>query len=232
VLLVLAAVAVVTLLLTAFGTSRKPAPTARQTPLTDRLLPAGPPRPQVVAVAGPLRIDLPVAQTHVTGIGYHGAGETAIPLAPVGRQANEGVLGRWARRLFGGGSGGVRYYQLSGGDGPSTGMLDVGAAAGTDVYSPVDGTVIAITPTVLDGRRYGAAIDIQPTGAPSLVVEVDHLRPDPSLTVGSALVATTSKLGTVVDFSTVEQQALARYTHDAGNHVSVTVSRAAATAIP
>ena len=39
-------------------------------------------------------------------------------------------------------------------------------------------------------------------------------------------------IATVVDFSTVEQQALARYTHDAGNHVSVTVSRAAATAIP
>ena len=37
-----------------------------------------------------------------------------------------------------------------------------------------------------------------------------------------------TKVGTVVDLSSVEHQALARYTNDAGNHVSVEVRPSAA----
>jgi hypothetical protein len=36
----------------------------------------------------------------------------------------------------------------------------------------------------------------------------------------------------VIDFSKVEQQALARYTQDAGNHVAIEVHPAATLAIP
>ncbi len=78
----------------------------------------------------------------VTAIGYHGAGDDALALDPVGRQANEGIAARLFHRIFGGGGGGVAYYQLGGGQGASTGALDVGAAPGTDVYAPVDGTVV------------------------------------------------------------------------------------------
>jgi hypothetical protein len=45
--------------------------------------------------------------------------------------------------------------------------------------------------------------------------------------VGSAVTAGTSKVGTVVDLSRVERQALARYTQDAGNHVTLQVFQAA-----
>ena len=41
-----------------------------------------------------------------------------------------------------------------------------------------------------------------------------------------------AKVGTIIDFSQVEQQALARYTQDAGNHVSIELHPAAALAIP
>jgi hypothetical protein len=44
--------------------------------------------------------------------------------------------------------------------------------------------------------------------------------------------AARSKIGTVLDFSGVERQALARYTQDAGNHVSVEVHPAATLALP
>ena len=84
---------------------------------------------------------------------------------------------------------GSRYYVLGGEEGPSTAALDVGAAPGTDVYSPVDGTIVGITPLTLRGKTYGARIDIQPTSAPALVVRVTHLRPDPALTVGSSVAA-------------------------------------------
>ena len=42
------------------------------------------------------------------------------------------------------------------------------------------------------------------------------------------VVSGTSKVGTVVDLARVEHQALARYTNDAGNHVSVELRSAAA----
>jgi hypothetical protein len=110
--------------------------------------------------------------------------------------------------------------------------LAVGTAPGTDAYSPVDGTVVGITDVVLNGRRYGSRIDIQPTGAPSIVVSVSHLRADPSLVVGATVTASGSKLGQVLDFSHAERQALARYTNDAGNHVLVEVHPAATLAVP
>jgi hypothetical protein len=168
----------------------------------------------------------------VTAIGYHASGDGALALDPVGRQANQGLFTRVARSLFGGGGRGLRYYALGGGTGPATASLDVGAPPGTDVYSPVDGTIVGITPYVLAGKRYGARIDLQPSSNPSVVVSLTHLRPDPSLTVGSSVAATTSKLGTIVDFTAVERQALARFTQDAGNHVAIEVHPAATLSLP
>lgn len=225
-LILLASVALITLLLTAFGSGSRPAvQTAAPAPAT-RLLPAGPPRPQVVALQGSIRLLLPVAQGRLTAVGYH-ADDGALALRPVGKQLNQGIVGRVARSLFGSGSGsGLRYYVLGGGTGPETASLDIGAPPGTDVYSPVDGQVVGITPYVLAGKHMGARIDIQPSGNPSLVVSLTHLRPDPNLTVGSTLSATTSKVGTVLDFAKVERQALARVTTDAGNHVAIEVHAA------
>jgi hypothetical protein len=221
----------VTFMLTAFGSGSSPQTQTRPAP-ANRFLPAGQPRPQVVALRGSLRLQLPIAQDRVTAIGYHSVGGGALALEPVGRQANEGLLSRIARKLFGGGERGLTYYVLGGEEGPSTASLDVGAAPGTDVYSPVDGTIVGITPLTLRGQTYGARIDIQPTSAPALVVRVTHLRPDPALTVGSSVAASISKIGTIIDFSEVERQALARYTQDAGNHVSAEVHPAATLATP
>ena len=228
--LALAAVGVMTLLLTAFGSSsRATVPTAPAP--AKRLLPTGPPLPQVIALRGSLRIHLPVAQGRVTAVGYHGAGEGALALDPVGRRANEGLVARLLHRIVGGGGEGMRYYQLPGA-GPPTGGLDVGAPAGTAVYAPVDGTVVGISPYVIDGGTYGSRLEIEPSSAPSLVVSVTHLRASPELSVGSPVVAARTKIGTVVDLSHVEQQALARYTQDAGNHVALEVRPAATLVIP
>jgi hypothetical protein len=232
-LVVLAIAAVVTLLLTAFGSGRQT--TARQAlgpAPANRLLPSGPPSPEVVALEGPLRIQLPVAQPRLTAIGYHASGDGGLPLQALGSQANPGTITRLARRVFGGGSSRLHWYQLAGGEGPSTATLDVGAAPGTDVYSPVDGTIVGLTPYIVNGKRFGSEIDIQPSGAPSRVVAITHLKPDPSLTVGSNVASGTSKLGVLLDLSRVEEQALARYTPDAGNHVELEVRASAALATP
>jgi hypothetical protein len=214
-------VAVVTLLLTAFGTGADRAADRVAAP-RDRLLPLRP-QPQTIALRDSLRIQLPVAQTRVTAIGYHAAGGGALGLEPLGRQGNRGLLGRLADRIFGAGDTRLVWYQLPGGSGPATAALNVGAAPGTDVFSPVDGTVIGITPFELNGAEYGSRIDIQPVSAPSLIVSITRLEPDPALTVGTGVVSAGTRIGAVGDLAGVEQQVLARYTQDAGNHVTVEV---------
>ncbi len=229
-LIVLASLSLVTLVVTAFGGGEAPVAKPLGPAPAKRLLPSGPPRPQVVAMHDTLRVLLPIAQSRVTAIGYHGAGAGALPLEPVGTQANAGVLGRLVRRISAQQVTGVRYYLLEAGVGPQTGGLDVGARVGTDVYAPVDGTVVAISDYVVNGSRYGVRIDVQPSGNPGVVVSVDHLRPDPALTVGSTVSAARTKIGRVADLSRVERAALARYTHDKGYHVHLDVHAAASLA--
>jgi hypothetical protein len=227
VLVAIAVVALGTLLVTAFGGGDNPSATVGPPASAARLLPAGPPTAQAIARLGSLALNLPVNQSRVTAIGYYGAADGALGLTPIGSQANQGLLKRLLHAIVGGGSGSPHWYLLPGGRGPSTSALDVGAAEGTDVYAPVNGTIVGIGKLVLDGRAYGARIDIQPTITPSLVVSVSNLTADPSLVVGATVTAGRSKLGAVVDLSKVETQALARYTNDAGNHVLIEIHPAA-----
>jgi hypothetical protein len=223
VLIVVVAIGLVTLLLSAFGGSGTPVQQAAPAASAARLLPAGPPQPEIVARLGALHLQLPVSQSRVTAIGYQGGSVGALALAPLGTQVNQGLLKRLVHTVFGGSTGRPRWYQLPGGEGPGSSAIDVGAAPGTDVYSPVDGNVVSIEDVILNGRVYGSRIDIQPSGAPSLVVTISHVRVDPSLTVGSPVTSAGSKLGSVVDFARAEHQALSRYTNDSGNHVVVEV---------
>jgi Peptidase family M23 len=222
-LLVLGALAMATLVLAGFGAREIPAAAPLAPAPSHRLLPSGPPRPQVVAVHDTLRILLPIAQTRVTAIGYHGAGAGTLPLEPVGTQANAGLVQRLFHRLSGKSGSNVSYYLVGGGTGPEASGLDVGAPLGTDVYAPVDGTVITVSDHVVNGTAYGVRIDIQPSGSPGVVVSISNLRADPNLTVGSTVSAGTTKIGRVIDLSSVERAALSRHTQDKGHHVHIDV---------
>jgi hypothetical protein len=222
-LVLLGVVLVVALALTAFGNA--PARTVERLSVSHPLSVATQPYPQIVAVRGQVRLQMPIVQSQLTAIGYHSASDGAMPLAPLGHQGNQGFVQRVFHAVFGGSGGHPLWYRLDGG---STTALDVGATPGTDVYSPVDGTIVGVTPFVVAGHRFGSRIDIQPQNAPSVVVSLTQLRSDPALTVGDSVVSGRTKIGTVVDLSRVEHQALARYTNDAGNHVAVEVRRSAA----
>lgn len=222
----LSAVLLATLLLTAFGTWSSD-PVAARPLATPAVLPGGPPLRQIVATAGAVHLQLPVSQSALTALGYHNAGDASIALQPVGRQGNAGLFARIWHKLAGSGDTRLVWYQLKGDRGPGTSVLSVGAAPGTDVYAPVDGTVVGITDFVLSNRTFGARIDIRPTTAPGVVVSLTRLRADPALTVGSTVAAARTKIGVVLDLSSVERQALARYTQDKGNNVSLSVRPAA-----
>jgi hypothetical protein len=222
---VIAVLAVAVLALTAFDSESSPA-VSRPAPLP---VTSAPPEPQALATVGNLRVQSPVAQGGVTAVGFHGSADGALELKPVGPQRNEGLLARLWRRITGASKTGLTWYQLSGGP---LRTLDVGAVAGTDVYSPVDGTVVATRDQVVSGKVVGAEIELRPTSAPSLVVSVQNVRPDPSLTVGANVAAGSSKLGTVTNISRHERQALARYAAEGGNNVAIQVFPSATLGVP
>jgi hypothetical protein len=165
----------------------------------------------------------------VTAIGFHGAADGALVLQPVGPQANEGLLARVWRRITGSSRRGHAWHQLEGG---ALRTLDVGAVAGTDVYSPIDGTVVAIRDHVISGRVVGSEIELRPTSAPSLVVGLENVRVDRALSVGANVAAGSSKLGAVANISRFERQALGKYAADGGNNVSVRVYPSASLGVP
>ena len=223
---VIAVLGIVTLALTAFDNQGAPPAVSRPAPLP---VTEAPPDPHVLATIGNLRVQSPVAEGGVTAIGLHGSEDGALILKPVGPQRNEGLLARLWRRITGASRTGLAWYQLSGGP---LRTLDVGAVAGTDVYAPVDGTVVAIRDQVISGRRVGAEIELRPSSAPSLVVSIQNVNPDPALTVGANVAAGSSKLGTVTNIRRFERQALERYAADGGNNVALQVFPSATLGVP
>ena len=221
----IAVLAVATLGLTAFDGESSPA-VSRPAPLP---VTSAPPELKVLASVGNLRVESPVAEGGVTAIGFHGSSEGALVLKPAGPQRNEGLLARLWRRITGAEKSGLAWYQLSGGP---LRTLDVGAVAGTDVYSPVDGTVVAIRDQVISGKVIGAEIELRPASAPSLVVSIQNVRPDPALSVGANVAAGSSKLGAVTNISRYERQALERYAAEGGNNVAIQVFPSATLGAP
>jgi hypothetical protein len=217
--LLLGSIATVVLALTAFGD-----PGADRSPSVASVSPppvnSAPPETQVLTTVGNLRVQSPIAQGGLTAVGFHGSAEGALVLQPVGPQANEGLLARLWHRITGSSRRGRAWYQLESG---ALRTLDAGAVAGTDVYSPVDGTVVGIRDQVVSGRVVGAEIELRPTAAPSLVVRIENIRPDGALTVGANVAAGSSKIGRVADIARFERQALERYAADHGNNVSIQV---------
>jgi hypothetical protein len=217
----LAIILIVALALSAFGGTGRPIDSLASSSVVS---PQTQPFPQIIALHGVVRLQMPIVQSQATAIGYHSSADNAFALKPLGHQGNEGALQSAFHKLFGGGGGHPTWYQLDAG---ATSALDVGGAPGTSVFAPVDGTIVGLTPYIVAGRRFGSRIDIQPQSAPSLIVSITQVRADPSLKVGVNVVSGASRIGAVADLAKVERQALARYTNDAGNHVSIELRPAA-----
>ena len=112
----------------------------------DQALPIDPnnagPDAVLAGVAG-VSIFSPIRPEDVTGLGYHPEGESLIEMSPRGKNLSRNpVFGLLAN---GSTPEKIQYYVMSPASrqGPRTGALDVGAEAGTEVYSPVTGTVTA-----------------------------------------------------------------------------------------
>jgi len=171
---------------------------------------AAAPQRVVMARSGRLEVVLPVAEKQVTAVYFRAAGDPGgIAMTPASGLPHA-------------------VTQDEGTSGAALSAVDVGAPAGSVVYSPVDGVVTAVSPYRVLGSPEGLSIVLTPAGMPDVAVNVTHVEPGPDGAVprvGSAVGAGRTVLGRVRDMSRVETPAIARYTNDAGNHVSVELLR-------
>lgn len=179
----------------------------------------------VLAEAAGLSISSPIRPEEITGLGYHPEGESLIEMSPRGE--NLSVNAFLGLLTMGSTPEEIRYHVMPPASrlGSRTGALDVGAEAGTTVYSPVNGTVVAIRPdpVLQDGAK---VVEIKPVDAPELRVSVS-LVGDIESEVGpkSPVTAGITALGSVADSAEVLKPQLAGYTSGSGNHVTVSASR-------
>jgi hypothetical protein len=163
-----------------------------------------------IAQAGLVELKLPVDPGRVTAIAFHPTeNPAAMELTPAGPLTHHDA-------------------PRDGRDGPLRAAVDVGAPAGTLVYSPVDGQVTGRSDYVVRGQVQGYQVSVRPPNSTGTVVLVTHVEAHPGTPtpgVGQAVRAGITPLGQVRDMGGVMEQEISRYTGDAGNHVTIEVVR-------
>lgn len=194
---------------------------------TDRPLPidsnAAGPNTALARIAG-VDISTPIRPNNITGLGYHPEGDNLLELAPRGKNLSSSALGRL---IFGGSTPEkIQYYIMSGAGRPGspTGALDVGAEAGTPVYTPVTGTVTAIRPDPLIQDAF--VVEIKPADNPNIRISISLVRElAPNAGVKAPVTSGMTQIGVVADSAAVLKPQLATYTSASGNHVTITASK-------
>src|SRR5215203_1678955 len=177
----------------------------------------------VLAEAAGVTISTPIRPASLTGLGYHPDGESLAAMEPRGKNLSANVfLGLLSR---GETPERIHYYVMdaAGRGGPQTGAIDVGATTGTTVYAPVAGTVTAIRPDPM--VQNANIIEIKPDANPDLRVSIALVLSDGEAGVNDSVTAGKTELGAVADSAEVLDPQLSSYTADAGNHVTVSVSK-------
>ncbi|MBV9454659.1 MAG: hypothetical protein JOZ19_11150 [Rubrobacter sp.] len=201
---------------------------AQDSEVSDRGLPIDPNNatPDVVLTeAAGVYISSPIRPENLTGLGYHPEGESLAQMSPRGRN----LSGNSIFRLFATDSTPekIQYYLMdpAGRPGPRTGALDVGAEAGTSVYAPVTGTVVAIRPDPIL-QEGGKVVEITPADNPNIRVNVSFVQDvNGELGPKSPVTAGITELGKVADSRKVLSPQLASYTAGTGNHVTISVPK-------
>ncbi|TLM98075.1 MAG: M23 family metallopeptidase [Actinobacteria bacterium] len=103
--------------------------------------------------------------------------------------------------------------------------VDIGADAGSDVLSPVTGTVVKVKRYKLYGKYPDYEIHITPDGWPNVDTVLIHVD-DVSVKPGDVVVAGITRLATVRKLDPRVNPQLARYTTNGGNHVHMQLNDA------
>jgi hypothetical protein len=180
----------------------------------------------VLAEVAGVDVSSPIHPADVTGLGYHPDGEDLLGMSPRGKERSSNFL----LRLFEDGAAQEKiWYHLmdpAGRPGPHTGALDVGAEAGSAVYAPVTGKIVAIRPDPLLRKEANVEV-LKPADNPDVRISVSLVRdirrgvgPDLSVRAG------VTELGSVADSGEFLKPQLSSYTPGDGNHITVSASKA------
>lgn len=165
---------------------------------------------------------LPVAASDVTIIAYQAVSdERAVPLTPIGDQANSNALVRFFRGIFAS-EPAVRYYILEGSDGEPTTSVLVGALPGSPVYAPISGMITGIKEYLLYGKYTDVRVDIRPEKSSGITISLLFIDA-PTVSIGDVVTAGKTQLGKVRECPQELGQTLGTYTHDSGSHVNLQV---------
>ncbi len=176
---------------------------------------------------GSVKLRLPVAVNDLTEVGFHQAAyryavklSTKLPDADSAKAKKEGGTGRdkasQAESADAWLIGNVLRMWRSRPGKPNT-AADVGAKAGTQVVSPVDGTVLLVKQYDLYGKDADYELHIRPDDGPTLDLVMIHIE-DPVVKAGDRVSAGITPLGKIRKLSDRIKHQLAHYTGEAGNH--------------
>lgn len=180
------------------------------------------PESLVLASAGQLDLMLPVVAASVTAVGYHPVeDDDIISLDPRGKQVNASVISGIGQILQSDDS--IGYYVMEeDSDVSPTTAMDVGAAFGTFVYAPVDGTVVGIKSYEYAGDCLDTEVRIQPLSQSNVIVVMTHLD-NIEATLGQPVKAGDSRIGVVNKLDSCLVHKISEFTADSGNHVHIQV---------
>ncbi len=119
------------------------------------------PPSRIVATAGPVEIQLPVARDRVRTTLFRSIDDVSgVAVTPDAS---------WRHHVAPG----------DGQEGPRTAGIDFAVAAGTVVFAPVDGVIQGSRPFVIAGHHVGHEIDISPRAASDVLVRVRNIEDIP-----------------------------------------------------
>ncbi|MCA1731786.1 MAG: hypothetical protein LC751_21015, partial [Actinobacteria bacterium] len=180
----------------------------------------------VLAEAAGIGVSSPIHPEDLTGLGYHPAGDNLLGMSPRGRD----ISGNFLLRFFEDTTTSEKiWYHLmapAGRPGPRMGAMDVETGAGTAVYAPVTGKVVAVRPDPLlpDSAN---VVQIKPADNPDVFISVSLVKKIARGVGPKAPVrAGVTQLGSVADSRAFLQPQLSSYTSGDGNHVTVSASKA------
>ena len=157
-----------------------------------------PPITPIFAAYKSLQLRLPVAVSDLTEVGFHQAAYTyALHTTTTLAEADNSD---------------TRAAHTTG--------RETSTQPGSDVFSPVSGTVIKIKPYKLYGKHDDFEIHIQPKGWPAIDLVIIHVT-DLSVAVGDEVVGGVTRIAAVRKLSDRVHHQLGDYTGDGGDHVHV-----------
>ncbi len=240
------AVAVVLLASAAWNRSAGPAsPTAGASPAssaaTASIEPLRDPTP-VFATYRSLSLRLPVDPGDLTALAFHQAsGKDTLAMDSLAPDADMAQAAKNKGRVVSSATSGsaestpalqtvwqgtvLRLWRSNRTGAPDT-AADVGADAGSIVYSPVTGTVLQVRAYNLYGKYPDYEIHIKPDGWPEVDVILIHVD-DVSVTAGDRVTGGASRVACVRKMSDKIDIQLGGYTPNGGDHVHMQLNRVA-----